>query len=227
MTRVHTCIYRVPIFQSLPDESIVRLGAAMHHRHLLPGESVVRMGEPVTSLIVVASGLLRLSRSSRSGREQVLRELGPGQFFGEMALFTDITAEGDLIAATETHACVLEKTAVQDVLKSEPHLAVGLVQAIAQRLAEAERTIGDLALLDVGERLAAELLRLAEAAEAGSGGVAFELPVTWAQLATKLGTTPESLSRRLTRLAKEGLVQVDGRRVVVPDLDALRRFVEE
>lgn len=224
---IQSCVHQVPVFRSLPEEGVQRLTRAMHHRHLQPGEVLTYTGEPLTSLIVVARGMLRLSRTNKAGREQVLRELGPGEFYGEMALFTDVTSEGDLTAVLETHACVLERSAVQEVLQTQPHLAVSLVEAIAGRLSEAERTIGELALLDVGERLTMELLRLAEeAADEGVEAVAFELPVPWAQMATKLGTTPESLSRRLRRLSSQGLVEVDGRRVHIPNIVALRETVE-
>lgn len=223
---IKSCIYNVPVFQPLPDEFVERLETAMHHRHLRPGEPVVSFGEPIQSLIVVSKGMLKLSRTSKSGREQVVRELGPGQFYGEMALFTDVESEGDLSAIVDTHACVLDRSAVQEVLKQAPHLSLSLVQAIAHRLSEAERTIGDLALLDVGERLASELVRLAETGEATEDGIALEIPVPWAQMATKLGTTPESLSRRLKSLSGEGLLQVNGRRVLIPDLDALRMIYE-
>lgn len=224
---VESCVHQVPVFRSLPEDGVQRLVQAMHHRHLQPGETLTHAGEPLTSLIVVARGMLRLSRTNKAGREQVLRELGPGEFYGEMALFTDVTSEGDLSAVLETHACVLERSAVQEVLRAQPHLAVSLVEAIASRLSEAERTIGELALLDVGERLVMELLRLAE--ETGddmAGAVTFQLPVPWAQVATKVGTTPESLSRRLRRLSSQGLVEVDGRRVHIPDTEALRHSVE-
>ncbi len=92
-------------------------------------------------------------------------------------------------------------------------MSLALVEALARRLVEAERTIGELALLDVGQRLASELLRLSKA---NSGGQAtFELPFSWAELASRLATTPESLSRRLRQLVDAGIVAVDGRTVTV------------
>lgn len=223
---VTSCIHQVPIFRALPADSVKRLQGAMQHGHFMPGQQIIRMGDPVECLVVVASGLLKLSRTSKSGREQIIRELGPGQFYGEMALFTPVASEGDLIAVQETHACLLDRSAVQTELQSQPGLAVPLVEAIAQRLAEAERAIGDLALLDVGERLAAELLRLGEAGEHTAEGIVFNLPVTWAQLANRLGTTPESLSRRLKAMTEAGHVHVQGRSVLIRDPAALRSMVE-
>lgn len=176
-------------------------------------------GQPVEHLVVVADGLLKLARISRSGREQVVRELGPGQFFGEMALFTPMEAEADLVAVRETNACLLRRGAVGEELASSPDVALALVEALAQRLAEAERTIGDIALLDVGQRLAMELFRFGRAG--GRRRNTFQLPYSWAELAARLATTPESLSRRLRRLVDENIVQVDGRTVTIHDFDAL------
>ncbi|HEY8497510.1 MAG TPA: Crp/Fnr family transcriptional regulator, partial [Limnochordales bacterium] len=189
MNDIRSCIYRVPIFQVLPQDSILRLQQAMHHQRLAPGQVAVSAGQPVDHLVVVSSGLLKLTKVARSGREQVLRELGPGEFFGEMGLFAPLVAEADLVAVTETDACLLRRSAVQAELTSHPEVALALVEALAQRLAEAERTIGEIALLDVGQRLASELLRLAQAQRTGhSGPVTFEIPYTWAEMASRLAT---------------------------------------
>lgn len=236
MPDVTSCIYHVPILQRLPEDSVRRLQHVMVHRHVRSGEVCVHAGDTIEHLIVVHRGLLRLSRIGMSGREQVLRELGPGQFYGEIGLFAEVISEGDLVAAEETEACVLERAAVQSALQASPHMTMPLVQALARRLFEAERTIGELALYDVGQRLAAELLRQAAVA-AGleavgaetllQGKARFELPFRWAQLAAKLGTTPESLSRRLRSLGDDGLVQVTGRHVVIEDVETLRSVLFE
>lgn len=234
MPEVTSCIYNVPIFKELPEEHVRRLQRVMIHRRLQPGDVCVYAGDKVEHLYVVHRGLLRLSRIGVSGREQVLRQLGPGEFYGEISLFAEVISEGDLVAAVETEACVLERAEVQAVLQTAPHMTMPLVQALARRLFEAERAIGELALYDVGQRLAAELLRRAAVA-AGleaigadvllSGAARFQLPFSWAQLATKLATTPESLSRRLSGLSAEGLVDVSGRDVVIHDVEKLRELL--
>lgn len=199
----------------------------MRHRQFQAGEIVVHAGEAIQDLIVVRHGLLFLSRTGKNGREQVVRELAPGQFFGELALFAEIESETDLIASVETRACLLDRNAVQEELQQSPQVALSLVETIARRLSEAERTIGDLVLLDVGERLVAELLRLAQHGVAGKDGVSFTLPTSWAQLATKLGTTPESLSRRLKQLTNDNLVHMKGRDVVIPNVNKLQQLIDD
>jgi CRP/FNR family transcriptional regulator len=101
-----------------------------------------------------------------------------------------------------------------------------LVELLARRLAESEQLVADLGLRDVGQRLAAELCRLAGTGSPRLRGVLVRLPIPWAQLAVKLGTTPESLSRKLKALAAQGLIQHRGnsREVLILDLDKLARL---
>ena len=226
MAEIVSCIHQVPVFRVLPQDSVERLQGIMQHSRMEPGDTVLRMGDTLHRLVVVVRGRLKLSRTSKNGREQIIRELGPGHFFGEMALFTEVQSEGDLVAMEPTHVCMLERGALQTELQKTPHVNWLLVEMLARRLAEAERLVGDLSLLDVSERLASELLRLAQSGRPTSQGIRVELPFAWAQLATRLGTTPESLSRRLRDFSEAGWVQADGRHLLIRDMDRLREVVD-
>lgn len=230
LTQIPSCIAGVPIFRALPAEGMDDLGRAMRHRHLEKGETLATSGDPVAHLVVVARGRLKLVHTSRSGREQVVRVLGAGEFHGEMALFAPTRYEGDLVALESAEVCMLPREAVQDVLKRHHSVALRLVEALAQRQAESEQLIADLGLRDVGQRLVAELLRLA-AGEGGvdrlEPGVKVCVPLPWAEMAFRLGTTPESLSRRLKSLAQQGLIEQSGTRdVVLKEIHRLRQMVE-
>lgn len=244
MSGMPSCAAGVPIFRVLPAEGMEELGQAMRHRHFAKGELVVAAGAPVAHLVVVAHGRLKQVHVSASGREQVVRVLGPGDFLGEMALFAPTVHEQDLVAAEESDCCMVPREAVQALMRRHPDVALRLVESLAQRLAAAEQLIVDLGLRDVGQRLAAELLRaaaaVAGAAGAGATGAAAGAPgapgalgvrVTmdgpWSELAVRLGTTPESLSRRLKALAAQGLItQAGARTVIIHNVDHLRRLAE-
>ena len=131
MPNIPACAAGVPIFQALSAAGMEELGRAMHHRAFERGELVVSAGDPVTHLIVVASGRLKLVHTTSRGREQVVRQLGPGEFLGEMALFTEAHHEGDLIAMEETHACMIAREGVQAILRNHPAVAVAVVEALA------------------------------------------------------------------------------------------------
>jgi CRP/FNR family transcriptional regulator len=211
----------------LPDEALKELGRSMRHYHVERGQLLASVGDPVEHLIVVARGRLKLARSTVSGREQVLRSLGPGEFVGELALFTSTCHEGDLGAVEPTDVCLVSRETVQGLIRRYPDAAVRLVESLAQRLRHAERTIADLGLQDVGQRLAGELVRAAADGEPVGDGICIRLPVPWIEVAARIGTTPESLSRRLKSLTTDGIIRQDGpRTVVILNLDRLQQAAE-
>lgn len=251
---IPSCAAAVPVFRMLPDSQLLKLGEAMEHRHFHKGDIVASAGSPLDHLIVVAHGRLNIVHTTVAGREQVVRSLGPGEFLGEMALFYETKLDGDVIAAEDSAACLLPRRAVQEVLQHPP-AALKLVEEMAKRLASAEQLIADLGLKEVGQRLAAELVRLMEPAgmppdvsagvptaakadakadvpadatiRSAHNQILVTVPVPWSHLASKLGTTPETLSRRLGSLADQGVIrQLGGRKLVILDPDRLRTIAE-
>lgn len=227
VSHLSECMRYVPTLRVLPEESVDRLSKQAHHRHLKAGETVIHSGETIRALLVVARGRLKASRVHATGREQVVRELEHGDFFGELALFHDVTSDSDVMAVDDSVACVLDREALQKELQGSPAAAWSLVQALAERLDDAERMIAELALFDVQERLVSALLQMSEVGRRTSEGIEFTLPFSWAELAPRIGTTPESLSRRLKVLEASGLVITKGRDVVIPDAERLRERIAQ
>lgn len=215
MTNIPSCAAGVPFLRVLPPDALDELAMSMRHRRLERGEMLALAGDPIDAVVVVAQGWLKLTTSTAGGREQLLRTLGPGEFLGELALFTPSTHEGNLVAVVRTEVCLVSRQAVQGLLVRYPEAAVRLIEALALRLSRAERTIADLGLHDVGQRLAGLLLRAVETGEPTSDGMMIRLPFSWREIAAELGTTPESLSRRLSALASDGIIRQERTRVVV------------
>lgn len=251
---IPACASGVPIFQVLPEPALARLAAGMVHRQYAKGSLVISSGEPVNRLMVVAQGRLNLLHSTAAGRVQVVRVLQPGDFLGEMALFAPVAAEGDLVAAEESTLCLLPREEVQALVEDHPEMASVLVTVLAGRLQAAEQLIADLGMKEVGQRLASELLRMAATGDDGEGslspagdvdgpgraggldprgapspsvtpGTKISVSVPWTEVAARLGTTPESLSRRLKQLSRRGYIRQEGPRTVVilspSDLESL------
>jgi CRP-like cAMP-binding protein len=212
--QIPSCAAGVSVFRVLSSGELDRIGKEMRHLHFRKGEVVVPAGSILDRLYVVARGRLNVVHTSASGREQIVRTLGPGEFLGEMALFYKSVMEGDVVAAEETEACVLPRKAVQEILRN-PEAALRLVEEMAKRLSAAEQLIADLGLREVGQRLAAELLRLATSGLKTAEGIAVTIPAPWAEMAVRLGTTPETLSRRLGSLADQGIIRQTGARSIL------------
>ncbi len=227
MADIPACVANVPFLRALPDEALAELGRSMRHRHVEVGQILALTGEPIDNLVVVAQGRLKMSQTTTSVREQVLRSLGPGESLGELALFSPAEHEGELTAIEPADVCLVSRQAVQALLRRHPDAAVRLVEALARRLAQAERTIGDLGLHDVGQRLAGELLRAMASGEPIEGGTRVRLPIAWREIAARIGTTPESLSRRLHALEDDGVLRRErARTVVIRDPDRLRQLAD-
>ncbi len=226
MTDVPSCAAGVPFLRALPHAALVELGQAMRHRHIERGQVLALAGDPVEHLIVVAQGRLKLAQTTISGREQLLRTVDPGEFHGELALFAPARYDGDLIALDPSEVCLLGREAVQGLLTRHPDAAITLVETLARRLTQAERMIADLGLHDVGQRLAGELLRASGDATVAND-TRVRLPVPWREVAARIGTTPESLSRRLRVLADAGIVRQErARTVVILDAERLRLLAD-
>ncbi|OPZ63892.1 MAG: cAMP-activated global transcriptional regulator CRP [Firmicutes bacterium ADurb.Bin506] len=254
--RVHSCIDSVPMLRGLPDEILDRLSSTMRHLHFGKGQLIAAAGDPVDSLLIVASGHIRIVQCSTTGREQIIREAGPGEIMGEIGMFAAAQYEGDVIAADEAEACELPRKETLAALSTSPESAMILVEYLARRLARAEQIIGDLGARDVAGRLAAELVRAATAGtgagsragaavEAGTGTVSCAacaadrrlardagsgqvvLTGSWAEMAARIGTTPESLSRRLRALEDEGIIAragAGGNAITVLDMVRLKEM---
>jgi CRP-like cAMP-binding protein len=219
---IPSCVSLVPVFQVLPRSELLKLGKAMEHKVFNKGEILYTAGSRLDHLVVVVQGRLHIVHTTNSGRQQIVRSLEVGEFLGELALFYTANLEGNVIAAEDSVVCLLARKAVQEVLE-HPGAAMRLVEALARRLAKAENLIADLGLKDVGQRLATEILRLAST-DTGQEITEVAVPVPWSRLAVKLGTTPETISRRLGELADQGLIRLlDGRRVLITDVKGLRK----
>jgi CRP-like cAMP-binding protein len=182
---------------------------------------VHRPGEQ-SKLRIVHRGRVKVYRTGEtgeSGTEQLLRILFPGDFLGETTLLTGRPVDSWAVALEATEVCVLGSGQIGRLLRERPEVALRMLSTLSGRLDDAEQHLSSVTGASVCRRLADHLLHLAE--EAGSA--TFRLPSTKKDLASYLGTTPETLSRRLGALQDAGLVRLGGRGLVeIRDAEALR-----
>jgi CRP-like cAMP-binding protein len=215
---------RVPLFAGLSADDLAGLATGLRARQYARGEVVFLAGDPGSSLCIVQSGRVRLGFSSPDGRERSLALLGPGDFFGELALLDGRPRSADAVAAEPSRLLLLPRESFLQSLRSHPELAITLLGVLSERLRRDAQLLQDAAFLDVPGRLAGTLLRLAEpAAEGGENAGVIPGRLSVAELATLVGATRESVSRWLSAFERGGLIRRQAGRIALLQPDELRR----
>lgn len=198
-----------------------RIAGKAHTNHYQKGEFLFRSQEKDDALYIVNRGKVRIYRLSDSGKEQLVRILNPGDFTGEWTLFNPDAVHEEYAEATrDTSVCMIQQYDVQEFLKEYPAISLKLLGEISQRLESSERQTAQVAVESVITRL---VLFLAEHVEPEMGNSpTITLPMAKKDIASYLGTTPETISRKFRELEDEGLIQqLSGKRIKIQDLDDL------
>jgi CRP/FNR family transcriptional regulator len=206
----------VPLFAGLTPEQQADVATLARPVTVGSGETFVRAGAQQAPLFVVHSGLVKLSRTTVDGRTTTLDVLGPGEVGGETWLLTGERPQNDVVALEPARMCVFEPAALDTIVRRFPSVGVALLRTLAVRLHSAERMLAARTLADVGARLAAYLLDCPTTWGAGGGATA-HLPMAKKDIATFLGTSPETISWRLRAFERDGLIQVRGTDVDIRD----------
>jgi len=187
------------------------------------GEAIFSEGEDADGFYVVITGRVKIFKLSADGKEQILHFFGPGEPFGEVPVFTGQHFPASAEVMEESRVFFFPRKSFVDLIKRTPSLALNMLAILSKRLRRFAALIDDLSLKEVPGRLAAYLLYLSDQ---NRGAKVLELAVTKAQLASLLGTIPETLSRILGKLSSQGLIESDGRRIRIMDREALRDLAE-
>jgi len=223
---VKTVIANLPLFNGLTDAQLEGLASIIVDKPYEKGELIFFEGTPAKGFYVVAKGHVKIYKSAPDGREAVLHVFGPGEPFGEVAVFQGGTYPAHAVTVEKSRLLFLPREALVSRIASDPTLALNMMGALSSRLRQFAGKIEALTLKETPQRLAAYLVT---ASELKDGADSFMLDIAKGLLAGMLGTARETLSRALTKMADEGLVRVDGRQITIldrPSLEALASGLE-
>jgi CRP/FNR family transcriptional regulator len=214
----------VGAFEGLSRAHLATLARLAIRRAYPAGGTIFAEGDTAGGLHVVQGGRVRVYKLGPEGKEQILHFWGPGEPFGEAAAFEDVPYPAHAEAVEATTTLFIPRAGLIDAVRRDPDFALALVTLLSRRLRRLAMLVESLSLREVPGRLAAFLLLLSER-QGGVDRVTLDIPKT--QLAALIGTIPETLSRILARLAREGIASGDGPRVIVfHDRRALRELAE-
>jgi CRP/FNR family cyclic AMP-dependent transcriptional regulator len=221
---VEAVLRRAPIFAGLTEAEMHSLGRRVSKRHFQRGELLFSEGDTCQGLFLVVNGKIRIFKTSAAGREQVLSNEGPGSSFAELPVFDGGNYPASASALEDADVLFISRKDFQSFCREHPDVALKVIAIVGSRLRRLVGIIEDLSFTTVRQRLISLVIRLAQSTGTGSpDGIRLELPEGHQGLAAELGTVRELISRNLSRLQAEGLIEVEGRKLVVRDLAGLKR----
>jgi CRP-like cAMP-binding protein len=209
---------RVGYFRTVPATELARLARRCRPRALKRGEHAFETGDACHGLLVVAEGAVEMRQVSPRGREQVLHAEGAGATLGEAPLFDGQGYIASAVAVEPTRLVFVPREAVLDLCRRHPSVALAMLESMARRVRNFAGLVEDLAFRQVTERLARHI----EACAALPGrpvspGTVVDLALTQEQLAARLGTVRELVSRALAQLERAGAIKRTRARIVIRD----------
>ena len=219
----HALLARVPLFSGLESHDLDLLAGLAIGKPYKKGELIFSEGDPGDGFYIVAEGQTKVFKTSSEGKEQILHIFGPGEPIGEVAVFAGIPFPANAQALAKSSLLFFPREAFTKLIAREPSLAMKLLAVLSKRLRQFTVQIENLSLKEVPGRIAGHLLFLSREQE-NRGEV--ELTISKGQLASLLGTIPETLSRIQGRMATEGLIAVSGRRITLLDYEGLEILAE-
>jgi CRP/FNR family transcriptional regulator, cyclic AMP receptor protein len=216
----------VPVFSTLAEEDLAEVVAVTVPREFAAGEMVFREGDSSDTCYVVRSGRVRAIREHTDGRSITLATFGPGEIFGELAMFDDERRSATIDALEATEAVAILGSDMRRLLRAHPEIAIKLLAALGRRLRETNERLSRQSFQTVQSRVASALIELVAAARAeGAGDSDVLITATQSELAQLAGSSRESASRFLAVLERAGVITQGRGRLTVHTPERLEGYV--
>lgn len=211
------------LFSGLPEEHIDALLTIAQVRDFDKNQLIFSEGDKGSGFYINVEGMVKIFKLSPDGKEHILHLFGPGEPYGEVPVFSGKTFPANAESITDSRSLFFPRDAIVDLLRKNPAIALHMLAVLSLRLRQFTVAVENLSLKEVPGRLAAHLLMLSMEQEKKDTVV---LNISKTLLASLLGTIPETLSRILNRMAAQGLIDVQGRKIKLLDLQGLHLLAE-
>src|SRR6476660_6395665 len=207
-----TTLKAVPFFTQLEDRELDTVRALATEKSYPKNAVVLTEGEMGDSLYMIQSGKVKVFIGDEEGREIILKILGPGAFFGEMSMIDKQPRSASVTTIEASNFLVLAHAAFERCVEKEPRIANVVMQCLAQRVREADRKIGTLALMDVYGRVASTLLELSVYSD---GKLMVGEKLSQQDLANMVGASREMVNRILKDLSDRGFISIESKAITI------------
>ena len=223
MASVLDIISNCPLFEGLPEKQIEDIQYITIEKKYSKGEIIFAEGDDGNGFFIVADGRVKIYKVSMEGKEQILHIFGQGEPIGEVPVFIGQKFPAFAEAIEKSRLIFFPRKTFIELISKSPSLALNMIGLLAKRLRQFTVQVENLSLKEVPGRLAAYLVLLSEEQKNSDRIV---LSISKGQLASLLGTIPETLSRILSKMSSNSLIHVDGRHITLLDMEGLEDLAE-
>ncbi|MEF9475321.1 MAG: Crp/Fnr family transcriptional regulator [Candidatus Mariimomonas ferrooxydans] len=203
-------VSNIPLFKGLPEQALGILKGILKERNFLRDENIFTEGGESTGFYIITKGRVKVYKLSAEGKEQILHIAGSRELLGAVSAFSGGPYPAHADAMEKTKALFFPRKDFLALIRKEPSVVMNMMANLSMRLQHFTRMIEDLSLKEVPGRLAAYLLYLCKRTECSD---IVEMDISKGQIASLLGTIPETLSRILRRMSEKGILEVSGRKI--------------
>jgi CRP-like cAMP-binding protein len=219
-------LQRTTLFGSLTSEELANVAKRAVEIHLRRGQMLFLSGEAAKGLFVVIKGKIRAFQQDKDGREQVMHVDAAGAVLGDVPVFDDGPYPASAISEVDADVLLIEKSDVRGLCFKYPWFSLAALKSMAGKVRKHAKLVEALSLHEVGQRLALFLLTEAQYTIFPIGGpMAFRLCLSNYEIASRIGSVRDVVSRAFTRLKHDGLIAMEDRDVTILDLQSLKRYV--
>jgi CRP/FNR family transcriptional regulator len=213
----------IPLFQGLSEDAVAMLAGILREKSFSRGENIFSEGDASTGFYILVKGRVKVYKLSQEGKEQILHIVGSRELLGAVSAFSGSPYPAYADAMEKSAAFFFPRAEFMALIQREPAVVMNMMANLSMRLQHFTRMIEDLSLKEVPGRLAAYLLYMCD--QSGCTG-AVTIDIAKGQLASLLGTIPETLSRILRKLSERGIISVKGRTIVIKNRNALKEIIK-
>ena len=224
MQKILNIISQAPLFNGLSADQLNQVKQIAVDKFFDRGKTVFWDGDDCNGFYIVAAGKVKIYKVSFDGKEQILHIYGPGNPFGEVPVFSGQKYPASAQTIVKSHLLFFPKDAFIDLITQNPSVALNMLAVLSMRLRQFTVQVENLSLKEVPGRLASYLLYLTK--EQGQTSTV-TLSISKGQLASLLGTIPETLSRIFAKMSAQNLIEVSGRDIRLLDLTGLNDLAEQ
>lgn len=223
MTESLDTIRQTPLFGGLDPDQMEQVRRIAQVKQFSRLETIFLEGDPGKGFYVIAEGKVKIYKLSAEGKEQILHIYGPGHPIGEVPVFSGSRFPANAQAIEKSRLLYFSRSDFVELIATNPSMALNMLAVLSMRLRQFTVQIENLSLKEVPARIASYLTLLVR--EQGNSG-SVTLPISKGQLASLLGTIPETLSRIFGKMTAQGLIKVKGSRIELIDADALEDLAQ-